>query len=84
MSRRESLLAWFPVLLRYGGLVGGLLFVPLVWLLTNRLEPALIAFFTTMLGLGEGTDALRDFVRTRPIPPELDKLPPRPGLERES
>ncbi len=69
--RRESLLAWFPVILRYGGLIGGLVFVPLVWLLTGRLEPALIAMFTAMWGFGEGTDALREFSRSTPRPPEM-------------
>lgn len=85
MTRRESLLAWYPVALRYGGLFGGLIFVPAVWLATNRLEPALIALFTSMLGLGEATDALRDFVRSRPPGPGADSIPvgPRPQAERE-
>lgn len=81
MTRREALLAWYPVALRYGGLWGALIFVPAVWLLTNRIEPALIAVFTSMLGLGEAADALRDFVKARPsgdLPAAL-----RPQSERE-
>lgn len=79
MMRRESLLAWYPVALRYGGLFGGLIFVPAVWLLTDRLEPSLIALFTSMLGLGEATDALRDFVRGRPPGPNEPAVLPQPG-----
>ncbi len=69
--RRESLLAWFPVVLRYGGLVGALVFVPAVWVLTDRLEPALIAMFSAMWGFGEGVDAMREFARSAPKPPDL-------------
>lgn len=69
-DRRHSLQDWFPVLLRYTGLAG-VPFVAVVWLLTDRISGELIALFTTLLGLGEGTDALRDFIRTRPTPPDL-------------
>jgi hypothetical protein len=71
--KRQSLLHWYPVLLRYGGLTGCLVFVPAVWLVTNRLEPALIAMFMSMVGIGEGVDALRDFTHHRP--PEGPPLP---------
>lgn len=69
MTRLQKLEQLFPVLMRYGGLAGGLIFVPLVWLLTDRLAPELIAFFTTIMGIGVGQDALRDFARSRPQPP---------------
>ncbi len=70
MSRRESLEEYFPVLLRYTGLAG-VPFVAIVWLVTDRLSGELVAFFTLILGLGQGTDALRDFTRSRPTPPIL-------------
>lgn len=69
--KRDSLLAWFPVILRYGGLLGALVFVPAVWVLTNRVEPTLIAMFSAMWGFGEGVDALREFAKSAPKPPEL-------------
>lgn len=61
---RESMLSWFPVALRYGGLVG-VLFVAVVWLLTNRLEPALLAMFGSMVGIGEAGDAIRELSTRR-------------------
>ncbi len=67
---RESLAAWFPIVLRYGGLAGCLLFVPIVWLLTGRLAGELIGMFTAMWGLGEGADALREFSRSAPKAPD--------------
>lgn len=65
---RDSLLSWFPVALRYAGLAG-VIFVAVVWLLTNRLEPALLGLFGSMLGLGEGVDALKELSRSRSQPP---------------
>lgn len=69
MDRRSSLLQWFPVLTRYGGLIG-VAFVAFVWLLTNRFEPALLAFFGGMIGVGEGVDALKELAQAKvPAPP---------------
>ncbi len=76
MTRRESMLEWYPVALRYVGLAG-VPFVAVVWLVTDRLSGELIAFFTLLLGLREGTDALRDFARSRPAPPKLAAPPER-------
>lgn len=76
-SRRESLLAWTPVVARYLGLTG-VVFVALVWLLTNRIEPTLLATFGSLIGLGEAADAAREAL-TRPA--ESPKRPP-PESER--
>lgn len=73
---RESLLSWFPVALRFTGLAG-VLFVAVVWLLTNRLEPALLGLFGSMLGLGEGVDALKELAASRTPPPP--SVPPVGG-----
>jgi hypothetical protein len=73
MNRREKLEEWFPVALRYGGFLVAFPFIPLVWLLTDRVEPALIGLALTMMGLGEGQQALRDFFETRK-PPQGDNL----------
>jgi hypothetical protein len=58
------MLSWFPVLMRYGGL-SGVAFVAVVWLLTERVEPSLLALFGGMMGVGEGVDALRELVAGR-------------------
>jgi hypothetical protein len=63
--RRESLAAWFPVVLRYGGFAIFVFFVGF-WVLANRIEPTLIAGAGTMMGLGEGAAAIRDLANTRP------------------
>lgn len=64
MARRDSALAWSPVVARYLG-YSGVLFVAVVWLLTNRIEPALIGLFGSLIAGGEGADALREFSQTR-------------------
>lgn len=76
---RDSLLAWFPVILRYGGLLGALVFVPGVWVFTDRFEPVLIAMFSAMWGFGEGADAMREFARSAPKPPDLPTVSEEAG-----
>lgn len=49
--------------LRYLGLIG-VVFVAVVWLLTNRVEPALLGLFGSMIGIGEGADAVRDLAES--------------------
>lgn len=66
----STLLEWFPVVLRYGGAIGAFIFVPVFWAMTDRLEPALIGMFTLAWGFGEGVDAVREFKRDAPAPPE--------------
>jgi len=38
----------------------GILFVPVVWLLTGRIELAFLPFFGTMAGVGQGLDVLKE------------------------
>lgn len=57
-------MSWFPVAMRYGGLFG-VVFVAFVWLVTNRIEPSLLALFGGMMGVGEGVDALKELVLAR-------------------
>ena len=59
-TRHDHFLSWFPVVSKYLG-VAGLVFCAVVWLLTDRLEPTLLGTFGTLLGLSQGTDALRTF-----------------------
>lgn len=56
---RQTLAQWFPVAMRYGGLLGEA-FAVVFWALTNRLEPALLTSFGVMMGIGSGLEALRD------------------------
>ncbi len=82
MTRRDSWLAWFPVALRFTGLAG-VVFVAGVWLVTNRIEPSLLALFGSMVGIGEGADAVRDLVAANADRAKAqDANPrPRPGTE---
>ncbi len=70
------MMSWYPVALAYLG-IAGVLFVSVVWLLTDRLEPALLAFFGSVIGIGEGVGAIRDFVSSRPVPQDLKKTTQR-------
>lgn len=71
MTQRDSLLAWFPVVLKYTGL-GMTILMALFWAATflitgsGAVEPALLALFGSMVGIGEAADAIRDFGLGRP------------------
>lgn len=47
---------WLPLIL---GTVG-IIFVSVVWLVTDRIEPSLIALFGSLVGVSEGANALKD------------------------
>jgi hypothetical protein len=66
MSRRDRVLSWLPIIGQAGGLMGCLIFVPLVWLLTGRIEQSLIVMFGSMASAGYAGEAWRDFVASRP------------------
>lgn len=55
----------------------GIVFITLVWLLTNRIEPSLVALFGSMVGINEGVQALKD--AGRPTPPPTPPQPPEPA-----
>lgn len=38
----------------------GIVFVPVFWALTNRVELAFLPFFGTLAGVGQGLDVLRE------------------------
>lgn len=63
---RESMDAWFPVVLKWTGLIGTIVLL-LVWMVTATIfSPAIppptvfLAAFGTMAGLGQGSAAVRD------------------------
>lgn len=73
----RSWMSWFPVAMRFTGLAG-VVFVAAVWLLTNRVEPSLLALFGSMVGIGEGADAIREAQRASSPPPPPLPLPSDP------
>jgi hypothetical protein len=72
---RETLAAWFPIVLRYGGFAIFLFFVAF-WVFTNRIEPTLLAGAGTMMGIGEGAAAIRDLANTKPPRQQQEEGPP--------
>ena len=59
-GRRTSLGEWFPVILKYVGVIGTVA-LAVVWVVSTREPPfALLAAFGAMYGAGEATDALRE------------------------
>lgn len=61
MNLRAWLTSWFPLFVKYGGLVG-VIFMAVFWAITHRLEPTLLTFFGGMMGLGEGLEALKELL----------------------
>lgn len=73
MNRRDALAEWFPVVLKYTGLIMmvlGAVFWAATYLLTGEgvVEPSLLAAFGSMIGIGEGAAAMRDLAASRPQP----------------
>lgn len=45
--------------------IAGVVFVPVFWALTDRVELAFLPFFGTMAGVGQGLNVLRDISQSR-------------------
>jgi hypothetical protein len=43
----------------------GIVFVPVFWALTGRVELAFLPFFGTLAGVGQGLDVLREITKSR-------------------
>ena len=43
----------------------GIIFVPVFWALTDRVELAFLPFFGTLAGVGQGLDVLREIQSSR-------------------
>jgi hypothetical protein len=71
-GRHEEFLEWFPVVSRYLG-AAGLVFCATVWLATDRLEPTLLGMFGALLGLSQGTDALKSLKPPPADPPKTQE-----------
>jgi hypothetical protein len=64
---REQYEAWSRAIALLLKLVGvlGIIFVPVFWALTDRVELAFLPFFGTLAGVGEGLDVLREIQQGR-------------------
>jgi hypothetical protein len=43
----------------------GILFVPIFWAITGRIELAFLPFFGTLAGVGQGLDVLKEISQSR-------------------
>lgn len=59
---KEQYEAWSRAIAFMLKLVGvlGIIFVPVFWALTDRVELAFLPFFGTLAGVGQGLDVLRE------------------------
>ena len=46
----------------------GILFVPVFWMLTGRIELAFLPFFGTLAGVGQGLDVLKEISQNKEGP----------------
>lgn len=60
----ESWSRFIAFLLKVIGVLG-IIFVPLFWALTDRVELAFLPFFGTLAGVGLGVDVLREIQHSR-------------------
>ena len=45
--------------------IAGVIFVPVFWAFTGRVELAFLPFFGTLAGVGQGLDVLRELAESR-------------------
>jgi hypothetical protein len=59
--------AWSRAIAFLLKLVGvlGIIFVPIFWAATDRVELAFLPFFGTLAGVGQGLDVLREISKSR-------------------
>jgi hypothetical protein len=64
---KEQYEAWSRVVAFGLKLVGilGIIFVPVFWALTDRVELAFLPFFGTLAGVGQGLDVLREISQSK-------------------
>lgn len=64
---KEQYEAWSRTVAFSLKLVGvlGIIFVPVFWALTDRVELAFLPFFGTLAGVGQGLDVLREISHSR-------------------
>lgn len=64
---KETYEAWSRLLAFSLKLVGilGIVFVAVIWLITDRIELAFLPFFGTVAGVGQGFDVLREISQSK-------------------
>lgn len=64
---REQYEAWSRAIAFSLKLVGilGIVFVPVFWALTGRIELAFLPFFGTLAGVGQGLDVLKEISQSK-------------------
>ena len=64
---KETYEAWSRVIAFTLKLVGimGIIFVPVFWAFTDRIELAFLPFFGTLAGVGQGLDVLREISQSK-------------------
>lgn len=64
---KEKYEAWSRLVSFSLKLVGviGIIFVPVFWAATGRVELAFLPFFGTLAGVGQGLDVLREITKSR-------------------
>jgi hypothetical protein len=67
---RERYDAWSRTIAFSLKLVGilGIIFVPVFWALTDRIELAFLPFFGTLAGVGQGLDVLKEISQAKERP----------------
>lgn len=67
---RERYEAWSRAIAFSLKLVGilGIIFVPVFWALTDRIELAFLPFFGTLAGVGRGLDVLKEISQAKERP----------------
>lgn len=83
LTRARSADIWAPILARYLGMAG-VMFCAVVWTLTGRLEPVLLAAFGGLIGIGQGADAIRSMKDTPAVPPPLPDSTVGPADQKEA
>lgn len=73
----RGVLRWISLIGTIGGLVGLVIFNPLVWLLTGRVSIELLGSFGTLFTGGLGTGLVRE-ITTRRVQLEDSEPPPEP------
>jgi hypothetical protein len=77
---KQTYESWSRVLAFLLKLIGvlGILFVPIFWAFTSRIELAFLPFFGTLAGVGQGLDVLKEISQGR-----LDNGPRMKGAQFE-
>lgn len=75
----ESWSRFVAFLLKVVGMIG-IIFVPVFWAFTGRVELAFLPFFGTLAGVGQGLDVLREISQARGGQSSVDGAAPTERL----